>query len=88
LGNSAEVRVGDRVITSGEGGIFPPGVAVGVVAAIDGGVPRIEPYAELSQVGYVMAVDFGLSGGLPQPVPPVTAASRRHKANAADGATR
>lgn len=88
LGTSAEVGIGDRVITSGEGGIFPPGVAVGVVAAIDGGVPRIEPYVDLSQTGYVMAVDFGLSGGLPQPVPPMTPASRRHKANTADGATR
>lgn len=88
LGTSAEVRVGDRVVTSGEGGVFPPGVAVGVVAAIDGGVPRIEPYADLSQIGYLMAVDYGLSGGLPQPVPPVTPASRRRKANLAEGAMR
>ncbi|HEX3535800.1 MAG TPA: rod shape-determining protein MreC [Stellaceae bacterium] len=88
LGTSGEVRVGDRVVTSGEGGIFPPGVAVGVVAAIDGGVPRIEPYADLSQIGYLMAVDYGLSGGLPQPVPPVTPANRRRKGNVAEGAVR
>ena len=89
LGSSAQVQVGDRVVTSGEGGIFPPGVAVGVVAAVDGGVPRVEPYADMSQIGYVMAVDYGLSGGLPQPVQPVAPTGRRQKAAAAtDGARR
>jgi rod shape-determining protein MreC len=80
LSDPKDVRVGDRVVTSGEGGIFPPGLPVGIVAALDGGLPRIEPYAELSQLGYVMAVDYGLSGALPQPVPAVTPAARRHKA--------
>lgn len=83
LGNAREIKVGDRVVTSGEGGIFPPGLAVGVVSGTDPGGPRVEPYADLSQVGYVMAVDYGLSGGLPQPVPTAAPAARHHKA--ADG---
>jgi len=63
------VNVGDRVVTSGEGGVFPPGLPVGVVSAIDPAGPRIEPFVELSQLGYVMIVDYGLSEALPQPVP-------------------
>ena len=54
-------------MSSGEGGVFPPGLPVGVVAALGPGGPRIEPYVELSQLGYVLVVDYGLSNALPQP---------------------
>ena len=63
------IRIGDRVVTSGDGGVFPPGLPVGVVAAIDPGGARIEPYAELSTLDYVLLVDYGLAGGLPFPAP-------------------
>ena len=64
------VKPGDRVVTSGSGGIFPPGLPVGVVAAVDNGVPRVEPYASLSRLEYVRIVDFGLNGVLPQSAVP------------------
>jgi rod shape-determining protein MreC len=73
------VKIGDRVVTSGEGGIFPPGLPVGVVSAIDAGGPRIEPFAELSQVSYLMVVNYGLSDGLPQPIPFVPHGAARGK---------
>src|SRR5690349_5448721 len=63
------IRIGDRVVTSGDGGVFPPGLPVGVVASLDPGGARVEPYAELSQLDYVLLVDYGLANGLPQPVP-------------------
>ncbi len=63
------VKIGDRIVTSGEGGVFPPGLPVGIVSAIDSMGPRVEPFVELSQLGYVMIVDYGLSEALPQPVP-------------------
>jgi rod shape-determining protein MreC len=61
------IKIGDRVVTSGDGGVFPPGLPVGVVAALDQGSARIEPYAELRQLDYVLLVDYGLAGGLPVP---------------------
>lgn len=62
-------KVGDRVVTSGEGGVFPPSLPVGVVADIGSAGPRVEPYVELSQLDHVLIVDYGLAGSLPQPAP-------------------
>ena len=33
LDAGAAIRIGDRVVTSGQGGVFPPGLPVGVVAS-------------------------------------------------------
>src|SRR5438552_9747588 len=74
------VKIGDRVVTSGEGGVFPPDLPVGVVSATGGSGPRVEPYVELSQLSYVMVVDYGLSGALPQPIPPMARPGKRGKA--------
>lgn len=82
------VKVGDRVVTAGEGGIFPPGLPVGVVSAIDAGGPRIEPYVELSQVGYLLVVDYGLSRSLPQPVQMLPRSSKRKSPGEDDALSR
>jgi rod shape-determining protein MreC len=71
------INIGDRVFTSGEGGVFPPGLPVGVIASLDGEAPRVEPYVELSQVQYLRIVDYGLADGLPKPVPPAPRVGRR-----------
>jgi rod shape-determining protein MreC len=77
LPEKSAVQVGDHVVTAGSGGIFPPGLPVGAVSSIDGGVVRVEPEAELSRLEYVRIVDFGLSGSvLPQSVIPAPKASR------------
>lgn len=80
------IKLGDRVVTSGEGGVFPPGLGVGVVAANDRSGVRVEPFADLSQLGYVLLVDYGLSGGLPEPVPVAAKQGRRGKSVAAEQA--
>ena len=77
LDAGAEIKVGDRVVTSGQGGVFPPGLPVGVVASLDGESPRLEPYVELSRVEYLRIVDYGLADGLPKPVPIVSRGGRR-----------
>jgi rod shape-determining protein MreC len=78
------IRIGDRVVTSGDGGVFPPGLPVGIVASVDPGGARVEPYAELPRLDYVLLVDYGLAGGLPQPVPTGFGRKRPGKASDAD----
>lgn len=81
-----QIKLGERVVTSGEGGVFPPGLPVGMVTALDESGARVEPYVELSQLGHVLIVDYGLSRGLPQPVPIAARHDRRGGALAADEA--
>jgi rod shape-determining protein MreC len=71
-----EVTVGERITTGGAGGIFPPGLPVGVVASITGDVVRVEPYAELARLQMIRIVDFGLEGVLPQSAVPAPRAAR------------
>ena len=84
LDTGAAIRIGDRIVTSGQGGVFPPGLPVGVVASLDGAAPRVEPYVELSRVGYLRIVDYGLADALPKPVPVVQRGGRRSE-RPADG---
>ncbi len=76
---NVEVKVGQRIVTGGAGGVFPPGLPVGVVASVAGGVIRVEPFAELSRLDYVRVVDFGLEGVLPQSAVPVPKAAKGAK---------
>jgi len=61
------MRIGDRIVTSGQGGVFPPELPVGVVANVDSEGARVEPYAALSRVDYLRLVDYGLADTLPNP---------------------
>jgi rod shape-determining protein MreC len=60
---------GDRVITSGHGGAFPPGLPIGVIASVQDGIVRVEPYVHRNQLEYVTVVDYGLPGVLPSDQP-------------------
>jgi rod shape-determining protein MreC len=62
-------QIGDRIVTSGHGGVFPPGLPVGVVVAVVDGIPRIQPFADSNSVEYVRLVDYGVGGMLPQAAP-------------------
>lgn len=54
----AEVAVGDRIVTSGHGGMFPPGLPVGTVRSIADGEIRVRPFQDLTRLDYVRIVDF------------------------------
>jgi rod shape-determining protein MreC len=58
------VAIGDRVVTSGTGGMFPAGLPIGVVASVEDRVIRVAPLAALDRVEHVRLVDFGLAGGI------------------------
>lgn len=66
LPSSDVVAPGDRVVTSGDAGGFPPGLAVGeVVAVTDGGV-RVQPYVNWNRLEFVRVADFALPDMLEQ----------------------
>lgn len=85
VGPHTKINLGDRIVTSGDGGVFPPGMPVGTVASIDGGNIRIEPFADLSRVEFLRVVDFGLAGVLPPDAVPQPKAPRRAKGDAGKG---
>ena len=59
-----QVAVGDRVVTSGDGGLFPAGLPIGVVSSVGDRLTKIQPMVNLSRLEHVQLVDFGLPGGL------------------------
>jgi rod shape-determining protein MreC len=75
LSASAEVSVGDRIITSGQGGMFPPGLPVGMVAAIENGVVRVAPLVDFDRLEMLRIVDFGIV----EPVPVSSEGAPRKK---------
>ncbi|MBI1775942.1 MAG: rod shape-determining protein MreC [Proteobacteria bacterium] len=57
---TARAVPGDRIVTSGDGGAFPPGIPVGVVIdSPDSGI-RVQPYVDFTRLEYVRLVDFKL----------------------------
>ena len=76
---NTKVKTGDRIVTGGAEGVFPPGLPVGVVASIEGSMVRVEPYAELARLDYLRIVDLGLAGVLPQSAVPLPKAAKSAK---------
>jgi len=62
LSPNAVVQPGDRVMTSGDGGAFPPGLPIGVVSSVQDGAPSVEPFVHRYQLEYVAIVNYGLPG--------------------------
>ena len=58
----AVASVGDRIVTSGHAGVFPPGLPVGVVVTTGGGASQVRPHAARDRLEYVRVVNYGLSG--------------------------
>lgn len=61
------VRVGDRVLSTGDGGVLPPDVPVGVVMD-DGGALRVALYASPDATDYVRILNYTVP-----PLPPASA---------------
>lgn len=53
LENREQVRPGDRVVSSGDGGVFPPGLLVGQVASDPGGRLRVRLAADYERLEFL-----------------------------------
>lgn len=58
LASETKIRVGERIITSGDGGVFPAGIPVGIVTSVEKGVVKVQPYVDTTTVQYVSIVDY------------------------------
>jgi rod shape-determining protein MreC len=63
LSESHGVKAGQKVITSGHGGVFPFGVAVGETYINEAGFIAVRPYANPNRANYVQIVDYGVPAG-------------------------
>ena len=57
---NSPTKAGDRIVTSGDGGVFPKGIAVGMVKEPEKGKMFVEPYVNPAQAEYVSVVDYAL----------------------------
>lgn len=62
LGPRSQVEPGDRILTSGDGGVFPAGLPVGVVAASEDGKVRVQPFVDWDRMEYLRLIDYELPG--------------------------
>lgn len=60
----AAIQTGDRIVTSGDGGIFPAGLPVGVVDSIVDGAVTVTPFVDWDRMEFLQIVDYGLPGVL------------------------
>jgi rod shape-determining protein MreC len=60
LPTSAQVSAGDRVVTSGHGGLFPPGIPIGVVAELKDGVPRVQAFVDWDRIEVVRVLRYNV----------------------------
>ncbi|MEE2968625.1 MAG: rod shape-determining protein MreC [Pseudomonadota bacterium] len=58
LKHRGRITPGERILTSGHGGVFPPGIPVGVVSSAPDGVNRVLPFVRADLLEYVRVVDY------------------------------
>ena len=58
----AQITSSERVITSGHGGVFPPGLPVGLVATVSDRGIEVQQFTDYHQLEFVRIVDFGMTG--------------------------
>ena len=63
------MAVGQRVVTSGRGGVLPPGLAVGRISAIDDRKVAVAPVVDWDRLEYVRLLEYS------RVVPPETLAT-------------
>lgn len=69
---------GTRIVTSGDGGAFPPGLPIGTISSVGDGGVRVQPFANWSRIEYVRIIDYGLKGILgPLDAPPAPVRGKR-----------
>ncbi len=67
LPGNSPISPGDRIVTSGHGGVYPPGLAVGAVAQTSETSISVQPFVDWSKLSEAVILDYGVDGILPAP---------------------
>lgn len=57
---TAQVGPGDRIVTSGHGGVFPPGLPIGIVSRAEKGDIRVQPFVDWDRLEYATLLRYEL----------------------------
>ena len=57
----AELKIGDRIITSGVAGVFPPGLPIGKIVSIEKNKVKVKTFSNLDKIEYIRIVDYNLA---------------------------
>lgn len=58
LADSVPLQPGERIVTSGHGGVFPGGLAIGRVARVGRRGAEVEPFADFDRLEYVRVLRY------------------------------
>ena len=56
----AELKAGDKIVTSGVAGGFPSDLPVGVVVGVQNGHIKVKSFADFNRLEYLRIVDYGI----------------------------
>ena len=56
LTSKQNLSVGNYIVTSGHGGLFPSGIGVGYISALDEGNAKVRPFVKWRQINYVQVL--------------------------------
>lgn len=79
LPEDADISVGDYVSTSGQGGVYPKGLAVGIVAKVRKNKFYVKPFVSREETQFVRIVDFNQEGLLDEDVCKCTSENEEKK---------
>lgn len=58
LPENSKLQVGEKIVTSGDGALVPPGLPVGVVTKIEKDGVTVKPFADWYRLEYVSVINF------------------------------
>ena len=67
LAAGTEVKPGDHVVTSGHGGVFPPGLPIGILTQASETALRVQPFVDWAHMEFLRLADYDLPSLLLSP---------------------
>lgn len=79
--DGSEIEVGSPVLTSGHGGIFPPGLMIGTLQSTKNGGYEVQLSSNLSRINIVRLVDYTAKTGslIKAPSQPPASTAKQHR---------